>query len=61
MGQRLLEEYEKAKKLGGLKAQMRLAVLTKMPTPIAGKVPDSPENIAKFEVAMKELLKEFKQ
>jgi hypothetical protein len=61
MGERLLKEYEKAKELGGLKAQMRLAVLTRMSGPKAEKEPDSSENIAKFEAAMKELVKEFKQ
>ena len=61
MGARLLKEYEKAKELGGLKAQMRLAMLTRMAGPKAGREPDSPENIAKFETAMKELVKEFRQ
>ena len=61
MGERLLKEYEKAKELGGLKAQMRLAMLTRMAGPKAEKAPDSPENIAKFEAAMNELTKEFKQ
>ena len=60
MGARLLKQYEEAKQLGGLKAQMRLAVLTKMPSPKAAEEPDSSENLAKFEAAMKEIAKEFK-
>ncbi len=60
MGQRLLKEYEKAYALGGMKARMRLAVLTRIPSQKAEKDPDSPENLAKFEAAMREILKEFK-
>jgi hypothetical protein len=40
---------------------MRLAVLTRMAGPKAEKEPDSPENIAKFEAAMEELVKEFNE
>lgn len=61
MGARLLQEYDKAYKLGGMKARMRLAVLTNIPSQKAQDEPDSPENIAKFGKAMKELEKEFKQ
>ena len=39
---------------------MRLAILTSISSPKAGAEPDSPENIQKFEKAMKELKKEFK-
>ncbi|MCX7909472.1 MAG: hypothetical protein N2560_08160 [Ignavibacteria bacterium] len=59
MAEKLLEFYEKAYKLGGLKAQMRLALLTLIPSPKAKTEPDSPENIKKFENAMKEIEKEF--
>jgi hypothetical protein len=59
MGQKLLQMYEKAKQLGGIKGQMRLAVLTKTPSSKAEGEPDSSENIAKFEEAMRELAKEF--
>ena len=61
MGEKLLREYEKAKKLGGLVAQMRLAMLTNMPSAKAATEPDSPENIAKFEAAMNKLAKELKK
>ena len=61
MGQRLLQEYEKAKDLGGMKAQMRLAILTRMPATKAAEEPDSSENINKFTLAMREIMKEFKK
>jgi len=61
MGQQLLKEYEKAYALGGMKARMRLAVLTKIPTQKAESEPDSPGNLAKFAAAMNELSKEFKK
>jgi hypothetical protein len=60
MGSTLVSYYDKAKQKGGIKAQMRLAVLTKLPTNRAKDAPDSPENIQLFENAMKELDKEFK-
>ena len=52
--------YKQAKKLGGLKAQMRMAILTMMPSAKAADAPDSPDNVAKFERAMAEVRKEFK-
>ena len=51
--------YEEATKLG-LKAKVRLAVITKIPSSKAGDAPDSDENIATFEKAMLEIKKEFK-
>jgi hypothetical protein len=59
MGDRLVKYYEQAKALGDLKAQMRLAVLSKMSIQKAESEPDSPENVAIFEKAMQELKKEF--
>ncbi|MEY3219377.1 MAG: hypothetical protein RIT27_734 [Pseudomonadota bacterium] len=61
MGTQLIREYDKAKQLGGLKAQMRLAILTKISGPKAATLPDSVENIRRFEMAMQELFKEFRQ
>lgn len=61
MGQQLLKKFEQAKEFGGLKAQMRLAILTKIPSQKAANEPDSPENLAKFEAAMNEIIKEFRQ
>lgn len=59
MGNMLMSYYEKAKALGGLKAQMRLAVLTGMPSQKAQVEADSLDNTNKFEKAMQELKKEF--
>lgn len=59
MGIKLIKEYEKAKQLGGLKAQMRLAILTKISGPKAATLPDSTENLSCFEMAMREILKDF--
>jgi len=59
MGQKLLEMYGAAKKLGGLNAQIRLAVLTNSPSTKALELPDSPENIEKFNKAMDIVRKEF--
>jgi hypothetical protein len=60
MGQQLAGFYDKAKAMGGMKAQMRMAMITKVPSAQAGSVPDSPDKIAVFEQALKELEKEFK-
>ncbi len=58
MGAKLTQFYEEAKKLGGLKAQMRMAVLTKIPSAQASTAPDSPENINLFQNALNEIKKE---
>jgi hypothetical protein len=58
MGAKLLELYEQAKQLGGLKAQMRMAMLTKVPSAKASELPDSQENIKVFEEAINEIKKE---
>lgn len=60
MAQKLMQFYEKAKTLGGLKGQMRLAMLTTIPSTKAATEADSPELLAKFDTAMKEIEKEFK-
>lgn len=59
MGNRLIKYYDEAKQLGGLKATMRLAVLTGMPSNKAETAEDLLETIDKFEKAMQELKKEF--
>ena len=61
MGSKLLEYYDKAEKMGGFKAKMRLAILTAMPSNKAAIEADSPDNVKKFEAAMIEIGKEFKQ
>jgi len=55
MGERLKKAYEVVGKEGGLKAKMRLAVITSVPSSKADTAPDSPENIKKFEDAIKEI------
>ena len=55
MGAKLMEYYEKAKQQGGMQATMRLAMKTTIPSTKAMDAPDSPENIAKFEEAFKEI------
>lgn len=59
MGRSLLKFYEEAQKMGGLKAKMRLAILTNVPSTAATEALDSPENLKKFEKALQELRKEF--
>ena len=59
MGAKLIQYYEKAASLGGLKAKMRLAVLTNIPSTKAEAEADSDENVKKFDNAMAELQKEF--
>ena len=59
MAEKLSGFYDEASQLGGLKAKMRLAVLTNIPSSKAGGEPDSPENVQKFKKAMQEIKKEF--
>ncbi len=60
MADKLIKFYEQAKQMGGFKAQLRLAMITKIPSPKAEKMPDSQESIKLFEKAILELKKEFK-
>jgi hypothetical protein len=60
MGQQLEKYYQQAHQLGGFKAQMRMAIITKIPITKTKDLPDSNENIKKFDLAMNELRKEFK-
>lgn len=59
MGAKLVEMYGKAEGMGSLKAKMRMAILTGIPSTKADSEADSPELISKFENALKELAKEF--
>jgi hypothetical protein len=52
MGQKLVSYFDAAKVKGGLKAQTKLAMITKMSSTAATAAPDSSENIALFEKAM---------
>lgn len=60
MAERLTEFYEEAQKLGGLKAKIRLAVITKTPSVKAAAEKDTIELISTFENAIEEIKKEFK-
>ena len=60
MGEKLASYYEKVNKIGGLKAQMRMAVITKLPIQKARALPDTHDNIQLFEKAFNEIEKEFK-
>ena len=59
MGKLLLGMYDEAKKIGGLSAQIKLAVHTKLPSSKAAEVPDSPENVSLFRESLNKLRKEF--
>ncbi len=55
MGNRLVKAFGIAKEAGGMKATMRLAMKGGMSSDKAAAAPDSPENIQKFESALKEI------
>ncbi len=55
MGDKLMKMYAFAEQNGGATAQMRLAMKTLIPSAKAGAEPDSPENIAKFKTAIKDI------
>jgi hypothetical protein len=60
MAKQLKQFYDEADTLGGLKAKIRLAVITKTPSIKANEIEDSPEMIALFAEALNEIRKEFK-
>ena len=55
MGQKLTKFYDLMKAEQGLQGQMRLAMKTACSSQKAATEPDSPENIAKFKAAFKEI------
>lgn len=55
MGVILVSYFDKAKQIGGLSFQVKLAVITKMSSSQAMEASDSPENIAVFEAALNKL------
>ena len=59
MAKKLLKFYADAAEHGGVIARLRLAVLTRMSSAKAKTEPDTAENIATFEKAIKEIKKEF--
>ncbi|MET1254734.1 hypothetical protein [Aliikangiella maris] len=60
MGQKLVSFYNQAESIGGLKARMRLAMISGIPSNKAESEPDSPDNISKLQNALAEIQKEFK-
>lgn len=61
MGEKLLEFYNDAKDIGGFGAQMRLAILTKIPSSKALSEMDSPYNIKLFQDAINTIKQEQKK
>ena len=59
MGEQLIGYFENAYKLGGLFAKMRLAMITKIPSTKAAAMPDSVENVNKFNEALNKLSREM--
>jgi hypothetical protein len=59
MGNKLVDIFNEAKNLGGLKAQIRLAILTSASSTKAAEMPDTPDNIASFKKSFEVIKKEF--
>jgi len=57
MGQKLDAYFRQAEKLGGVKAKIKLAMITKMSVTSAKAAPDSKANIQLFEGAIAEIKK----
>lgn len=56
MGEKLLKCYQFVGESGGLTSKMRLAMKTSIPENKAGSAPDTPENLEKFQVAVREIV-----
>lgn len=52
MGAKLVALYEEVNKVGGTRARVKMALLTKLSSQKALEAPDSPENIQLFEAAV---------
>jgi GAF domain-containing protein len=59
MGIKLLEFYSQADGIGGLRAKIRLAQLTRMTSTQAEAAQDSPDAIARFQTSIEKLRQEF--
>lgn len=59
MGKKLEAYFVEADKLAGMRAKVKLAMITKLSAKTSAEAPDSPENIAMFEAAMVTLKKEL--
>lgn len=60
MGQKLVNYYKKVEELGGMKAKMRMAMITALPSVIAKNQDDSSELLTRFAKAFKIIEKEYK-
>ncbi|MEZ4223326.1 MAG: hypothetical protein R3B13_20440 [Polyangiaceae bacterium] len=56
MGAKLVKYYQYAKEQGGVKAKMRLVMVTTMAEYDAEAAPDSPELVAKFRTKLADIL-----
>ena len=56
MGAKLMQYFELANQSGGLPVKMRLAMKTGIPVDKANDEPDSPDNLAKFYEAAKDVI-----
>lgn len=61
MGTLLKRYYEKAEQLGGMKAHMRLTMLTRSTIIRAEDEPDTEENIRRYTEAFKMIEQEFQK
>lgn len=59
MGQQLLGFYDKIKEKGGMGAQIKLAMLTKISSKKAAELPDDDEHIKTFTTAFKKIEADF--
>lgn len=59
MGKKLETYFAEADKIAGMRAKIKLAMLTKLSAKTAAEAPDSAENLALFEAAMASLKKEL--
>lgn len=59
MGQRLSQYFLEAEKIGAANARMRLVMLAHITTSQAAAIPDTSEEIEKFEAIMKRLRAEY--
>ena len=55
MGAKIVKCYEFVESKGGLQSKMRLAVATSVPSAKANEVVDTPELLAKFRTAVKDI------
>jgi len=59
MAERLLEYFARAKEIGGILAVTKLAMISKISSPRAKGLPDSPENVKVLEDALAQLRREL--